>query len=90
MGFHRGYWLDAETGYDRGIVSAAAGDATVLLRQWAQHTFEEAERMQAVPMVWHPGISAAQCRAAFPERLVVELKAARPSDVEKLWRENVP
>lgn len=90
VGFHRGYWVDVETGYDRGIVSAAAGDAIVLLRQWGQHTFEEAERMQRVPMVWHPGITAAQCRAAFPERLVVELKAARPSDVEKLWRENVP
>jgi hypothetical protein len=89
VGFHRGYWIDAESGYDRGVMAAAGGDRVQGLRIWAQHTFEEAERMQSVPMVWHPAISAADCRAAFPDRTIVEIEAARPSDLEKEWIANV-
>ena len=89
VGFHRGYWIDDETGYDRGVVAAAAGDRIPLLRQWAQHTFEESERMQRVPMVWHPGISAADCRHAFPERLIVEASTVSLGQLDKEWTRNV-
>lgn len=72
VGFHRGYWIDKATGYDLGVVAAVAGDRTAKLREWASHTFEECERMQCVPMVWHPDISVEDCRSAWPDRVVIE------------------
>jgi hypothetical protein len=89
VGFHRGYWIDPESGFDRGIVSAAEGDQVAGLREWSKHTFEEAERMQCVPLVWHPRITASDCRAAWPERTVVEVRASSPEELNEKWSVHV-
>ncbi len=89
VGFHRGYWTDADTGYDRGQQQAVAGDLVAGLQKWMRHAGEESERMGAVPMIWHEAVSAAAAAAAFPERTIVELSADSPANLYAQWRENV-
>jgi GR25 family glycosyltransferase involved in LPS biosynthesis len=73
VGFHRGYWIDEATGEDKGLQEAAAGDVVAGLQRWAKHTFEESERQQCVPLVWHAAITLAQVKLAFPGRKCLEL-----------------
>ncbi len=88
-GYHRGFWLDEATGQDRGLQEAVAGDVVKGLQRWAKHTFEEAERMQAVPLVWHPEITLEQCREAFADRIVIEIAADSHKQVQRGFRKNL-
>ena len=87
-GFHRGYWLDPETGQDRGLMEAVAGDHVAGLQRWAKHTFVEAERMQAVPLVWHEGIQLHEVQQAFPDRACVEIRLNTAKGISKSFRKN--
>ncbi len=88
-GFHRGYWIDPDTGRDKGLDEAVAGDVVAGLRKWLKHTGEEAERMQQIPVVWHPAIGWSAVWQAFPTRQVVELSADTVEAVEQGWAANV-
>lgn len=84
-GFHRGYWIDPATGEDLGLRGILGSDPVARLQKWMSHVGEEAERIGAVPMIWHPDLSQSQVASAFPDREVVELTAASPADLYHLW-----
>jgi hypothetical protein len=85
-GFHAGYWRDAVTGQDQGIREAAvAPDKTEKLRAWLRTVSAEAEKIGAVPCVWHPDISVDDMRAAAPDRTLVELKGDTAEEVKSQW-----
>jgi GR25 family glycosyltransferase involved in LPS biosynthesis len=86
VGFHRGYWLDEKTGEDKGLQEAVAGDVVEGLKRWAKHTFEESERQQAVPLVWHDGITLSDVKLAFPDRQSLELAGDTAAVVLREWR----
>jgi GR25 family glycosyltransferase involved in LPS biosynthesis len=88
-GFHRGYWVDDVSGVDRGLLAAVAGDKVAGLRKWMRHAGEEAERIQAVPLVWCPGYALDDLRAAFPDRVCVGLAGSRVKLIGEHWSKYV-
>jgi hypothetical protein len=85
-GFHLGYWRDQVTGQDNGLRQAAAArDRLARLREWVQVVGEEAERIGAVPCVWHEGISADDLRAAT-DRTVVEVEGGTVEEALARWK----
>lgn len=65
-GFHIGYDLDSETGYDKGLRSAAIQMGAVrsaLIRKWLDAVLWEAASLEnAIPTLWHPGIAVNELR----------------------------
>ena len=74
-GFHTGYWRDAATDIDRGLIDIFAGpeeDRPRRLREWADVLQGEADANRGgVVAVWHPDATAELLREAFSESLVV-------------------
>jgi hypothetical protein len=89
VGFHRGFWLDPVTGIDRGQREAAAADKVGGLRKWMRHAGEEAERMQAVPLVWCPGFTVADLELAFPDRRVISSRGVTVKAIVEDWTSHV-
>jgi hypothetical protein len=86
-GFHLGYWRDQVTGQDNGLRQAAAAqDRVARLREWVKAVGEEAERVGAVPCVWHDGITPEDLRRAT-DRTVVEVRAASAEEALSVWRD---
>lgn len=85
-GFHRGFWCDPVTGQDNGQREAAvARDKPSRLRKWLSQVAPEAERIGAVPLVWHDGISLADVQACT-DRKVIEITASSVDDVKRQWK----
>lgn len=85
-GFHRGFWIDPITGQDNGVRAAAVSrDKANKLKEWLRSVTPEAEKMNAVPMVWHPEIRVEDVALAT-DRKVVEIEASSIEEAVKHWR----
>lgn len=85
MGFHRGYWLDKDTGQDWGLIKAFStlqGEALIkALSEWVDVCGKEAKAIRnGVLCCWHPDASLELLRQATDQR-VIEITGATASAV---------
>jgi GR25 family glycosyltransferase involved in LPS biosynthesis len=86
-GFHKGHWVDTVTGQDQGIREAAVDrNKTKKLQEWVKAVSAEAERIGAVPLIWHDAISVDDMKLAAPDRTIVELAGETVEDIMRQWK----
>jgi GR25 family glycosyltransferase involved in LPS biosynthesis len=89
VGFHRGFSLNPETGRDSALEFGAERDQSAAVKKWYRHTREEAERISAIPTIWHTAYAKDTVRHALPKVWVLEVEADSPADIYTKWSEYV-
>jgi hypothetical protein len=92
-GWHTGHWRDPASDLDNGlreIMTLADADRHTRLASLIELLADEADQISnGVPVVWHPGATAAMIRATT-DRQVVEIRAGRAADALAALAEHQP